>query len=153
MLHFEVRRQGGCGMTIVDRRQPGTGASRSVALAVLICVQVLFQAALALGLPWGAAAWGGSHDGVLPAGLRLASALAAAAWAWVVLVVLHRALGPTGRRRVLLVLAIYASLGVVMNGVSSSLPEKLIWTPYALASALLAWWEWHAARMRARLGG
>jgi hypothetical protein len=37
----------------------------------------------------------------------------------------------------LLVLAVYASLGVVMNGHSSSLPERLIWTPYALASAVL----------------
>jgi hypothetical protein len=37
----------------------------------------------------------------------------------------------------LLVLAV-ASLGVVMNGLSSSLPERrLIWTPYALASAVL----------------
>jgi hypothetical protein len=138
MLNFDVRMKGGCAMTIVDRQQRGIGPAPSVALAGLICVQVLFQAAPALGLPWGAAAWSGSHDGVLPAGLRLASTVAAAAWVWVVFVVLHRALGPTGRRRVLLALAIYASLGVVMNGFSSSLPERLIWTPYALATAALA---------------
>jgi hypothetical protein len=50
-------------MTIVDPQLAGA------ALAVLICVQVLFQAALPRGLPWGAAAWDGSHDGVHPAGL------------------------------------------------------------------------------------
>jgi hypothetical protein len=72
---------------------------------------------------------------------------------WVVLVVLRRALGPSGRHRVLLVLAIFASLGVVMNGASPSLPERLIWTPYALISAVLAWLEWHVARVPVELGG
>jgi hypothetical protein len=138
---------------IVDRQRAGTGAPRSLALAAFICVQVLFQASLALGLPWGAAAWGGIYEGVLPTGLRLASAVAAATWVWVVLVVLHRALGSTGRRRVLLALAIFASLSVITNGVSSSLPERLIWTPYALASAVLAWGEWQAAGFRAEVRG
>jgi hypothetical protein len=43
----------------------------------LLGVITLFQLALALGAPWGAAAWGGSHPGVLPTRLRVASAVVA----------------------------------------------------------------------------
>lgn len=42
--------------------------------AGLIAVLTVFQLALALGAPAGAAAWGGSHPGVLPTRLRVASA-------------------------------------------------------------------------------
>lgn len=45
--------------------------------AVLIAVLAVFQLALALGAPAGAAAWGGSHPGVLPTRLRVASGLVA----------------------------------------------------------------------------
>ncbi len=41
-----------------------------------IVVITLFQAGLALGAPWGAAAWGGRHAQRLPNRLRLASGLA-----------------------------------------------------------------------------
>lgn len=44
---------------------------------VLIGVVTVFQLALALGAPAGAAAWGGSHPGVLPTRLRVASGLVA----------------------------------------------------------------------------
>jgi hypothetical protein len=43
----------------------------------LLGVITLFQLALALGAPWGAAAWGGSHPGVLPTRFRVASAVVA----------------------------------------------------------------------------
>jgi hypothetical protein len=46
----------------------------AVVAAALIGVLTVFQFALALGAPAGAAAWGGSHPGVLPTRLRLASA-------------------------------------------------------------------------------
>ena len=48
-----------------------------VAIA-LLAVIALFQVGLAVGTPWGAAAWGGQHRGVLPMRLRLASAMVAA---------------------------------------------------------------------------
>jgi hypothetical protein len=44
-----------------------------VAVGLLVVVAV-FQLALALGAPFGKAAWGGAHDGVLPPRLRAASA-------------------------------------------------------------------------------
>jgi hypothetical protein len=45
--------------------------------AALIGVVTVFQLALALGVPAGAAAWGGSNKGVLPTRLRVASGLVA----------------------------------------------------------------------------
>ena len=39
-----------------------------------------FQIALALGAPWGRAAWGGAHEGRLPGKLRVASLVSAAFW-------------------------------------------------------------------------
>lgn len=42
---------------------------------MLIGVLTVFQIALALGAPAGAAAWGGSYPGVLPTRLRVASAV------------------------------------------------------------------------------
>ena len=44
--------------------------------AILLGVIALFQIALAFGAPAGRAAWGGQNEGVLPTGLRVASALA-----------------------------------------------------------------------------
>jgi hypothetical protein len=64
----------------------------AVAAAVLFATISVFQVLLALGAPWGSAAYGGGAagpDGVLPSGLRVASAIAAvilAVAAWVVLV-------------------------------------------------------------------
>jgi hypothetical protein len=47
-----------------------------VAVGLLVVVD-LFQIALMMGAPLGRAAWGGQHDGVLPARLRIASGFAA----------------------------------------------------------------------------
>jgi hypothetical protein len=64
----------------------------AMAAAVLLVSISVFQVLLALGVPWGSAAYGGGSagpDGVLPSGLRVASAIAAvilAVAAWVMLV-------------------------------------------------------------------
>lgn len=123
-----------------------TRSPADVVLGALLLVQAAFQAALAAGAPWGAAAWGGSTDGVLPTGLRAASAAAAVVWVLLALVVLHRLLGPVGRRRTLLVLAVYLTLGVLLNLASPSVVERAVWVPFTLVSAALAWWCWRAAR-------
>jgi hypothetical protein len=64
----------------------------AVAAAALLGAISVFQVLLALGVPWGSAAYGGGSagpDGVLPSGLRVASAVAAVILgvaAWVILV-------------------------------------------------------------------
>jgi len=71
--------------------------ARSVRIAAVVAAVMLvgigvFQVLLALGAPWGSAAYGGGAsgpDGVLPSGLRVASAVAAVILgvaAWVILV-------------------------------------------------------------------
>ena len=101
-----------------------------------------FQAALALGAPWGRAAWGGAHRR-LPGGLRIASAVAVVLWLAAALVVLARAgYGwspiPSGVARwgtwVLFGLLV---VGTLMNLVSRSRPERLIQTPTAAVLAIL----------------
>jgi hypothetical protein len=51
-------------------------AAAWVAVSLMAVIEI-FQLALALGAPGGAAAWGGSYPGVLPMRLRVASGLAA----------------------------------------------------------------------------
>lgn len=104
--------------------------------ALILCI-VLFQSALAAGLPWGKLAWGGTHPGTLPRHLRLASALSVAVLLAMGLVVLVRAgvLLPSwkARARPLMWIVIgYAALGVVANTITRSARERIVWLPVAL---------------------
>ena len=114
----------------------------AVLAALLIGAVVLFQIALAAGAPFGAAAWGGQHQGRLPARLRIASAGAAILLiflAWVVLAAggltatapLPEAwLGPAAW-----VATGYFVLGGLVNLISRSRVER-VWAPVSLAIAI-----------------
>jgi hypothetical protein len=66
---------------------------RAAQLLILgFATQVLFQAALAAGAPWGHAAWGGSHA-QLTTTQRIGSVLAVGFWIAAILVVRGRAAG------------------------------------------------------------
>lgn len=105
------------------------------ACTVLACLAV-FQGALIGGAPWGRLAWGGQHE-VLPAGLRIGSALsivlytvfgyAAVAKAGLVLPLVNESVTSTS----IWVLTAYFALGVIMNAISRSKPERLVMTPTA----------------------
>lgn len=65
----------------------------AIAAAVLFGVVALFQVALALGVPWGAFAFGGRavrDDGILPVGYRAASAVTAVVLVFFAVVILIR---------------------------------------------------------------
>lgn len=107
----------------------------------LLAVITLFQLALAAGVPWGAAAWGGAHPGTLPTRLRVASGVAGLVAYPALIALLLRAggvletgwiprLGPTG----LWILTGFFGLGAVANLVSRSRVERW-WTPVALLVA------------------
>ena len=102
-----------------------------------------FQAALALGAPLGRAAWGGTHVGALPTGLRLASGSAVAVWLLAALVVLGRAgftitaLPPSFLRVGTWMLVGVLLLGALMNIASSSPWERYMWAPFTLTLAAL----------------
>lgn len=109
-----------------------------VAAAALLAVTAAFQVALAAGAPWGAAAWGGAHPGVLPAGLRAASAATLVVYGPLAAVAVGRPGRPATRRRVLRGASGLMVLGTVMNAASPSTVEK-VWVPVTAALAVLLW--------------
>jgi hypothetical protein len=118
-----------------------TTAAALVAV-LLLGVLVIFQAALALGAPWGSAAWGGQNPGVLPRNLRIASAIAAIVVYPIVILLVAAAGGlvdddwvPVDLTITMWVLAAILALGAVMNFISRS-PRERIWGPVALVIAL-----------------
>lgn len=104
----------------------------------LLFVLAIFQLALAFGAPFGQAAWGGRHSGVLPTRLRVASAFAAFVYAPISLVLLESAgvldLGWSVEPLWIWVLAGFFGLGTISNLVSRSRIERL----WAIESAAIA---------------
>lgn len=117
----------------MDRRV----ASRSA--AGILGVAAGFQAGLAAGAPWGAAAYGGGHPGVLPVPLRRTSAAAAVVYSGLAYVVASDALAPPVQRRAFATLSGVFAVGAVLNAMSRSRVERLIWTPVTGALALSLW--------------
>jgi hypothetical protein len=121
-----------------------SGAARAAAMAAAFGFVVVagFQVGLALGAPWGRAAWGGAHDR-LPAGLRIASAVAATVWIAAALVILGLAgsepipLPFTVATWVAWVLFGMLALGALMNLASRSRWERFLMSPVALVLSLL----------------
>jgi hypothetical protein len=124
------------------RLQPMSQSAALIFSAVIAMLGV-FQLALAAGAPWGRLAWGGGHDRLPPA-LRIGSLLSVAIYAIFATIVLERA----GVIRILpspeiahigtWVIAGYLALGVVMNAISRSKPERLVMTPVALVLCVAA---------------
>lgn len=119
----------------------GMTAAAYIAI-VLFGILFVFQALLAAGLPWGAAAWGGQHPGVLPAGFRVASAVSGAVvYPLMALYVIDSAdladisWLPGSGRAAMWVLFGFFVLGTLMNAASRSRIER-IWAPVNLALAV-----------------
>ena len=113
-----------------------------LALALLAALAV-FQGLLVAGFPLGRFAWGGQSE-VLPVGLRIVSAVSIALYAAFAVLVLQAggrlALLPDGFVGVAIwVLTGFFALGIVMNAISKSRPERLVMTPVVtvLAGACL----------------
>jgi hypothetical protein len=107
----------------------------------LIGVLIAFQLALAAGAPLGAAAWGGRHAGVLPARLRIASALVGLVVYPLMAAVVLSAAGiidadwfPFDLDVAMWVLAGFFALGVLANAISRSPPERI----WSLVSGIIA---------------
>jgi predicted Co/Zn/Cd cation transporter (cation efflux family) len=112
--------------------------------AVVVCVLLgglaVFQLLLAAGRPLGRFAWGGRHD-VLPRRLRIGSAVSVVVYAVIAAVVLQAAgeisLLPDAVADVgIRVVTGYFFLGVPLNAISRSRPERLVMTPVVLVLAL-----------------
>jgi hypothetical protein len=116
-----------------------------ISVAVLGCVVLgalaVFQALLAAGQPLGRFAWGGQHD-VLPTGLRVGSAVSIALYAGFALLILCAAdaleVLPDGFVDVAIwVLTAYFALGIGMNAISRSRPERMVMTPVVVGLTIV----------------
>lgn len=132
-------RENGASRSVTCSTIPKVSPAAVVAV-ILIAVVVLFQTLLALGMPWGAAAWGGRHRGVLPSRLRIASVMSAVilgAIGWLVLAKGGRGeSAPSWYDVALCVVVAYFGVGTIVNLISRSKVER-IWAPVSLAIALL----------------
>lgn len=115
----------------------------AIVFALLAALLVLFQLALAFGVPWGHLAMGGRWPGRFPVHLRLTAIVQGAlmgVFAWVVLaragLVAQNAVPDWAIWAVLA----FMTLGAVLNLITPSRSERLLWGPVALimlASVLL----------------
>lgn len=118
-------------------------AGAAITLTVLLAGLAAFQAALVAGAPIGQFAWGGQHVR-LPRGLRFGSAIAILIYAGISVVALQRAavvsLFPAGDWVGIAAWVIvgYLILGIPLNAISRSRPERLTMTPLVCVLAALA---------------
>jgi hypothetical protein len=108
----------------------------------LLAIVTVFQLGLAFGAPWGRAAWGGRHPGVLPSGLRISSGIAALfVYPLIAIFILASADSVEadwlpGQGKVgMWVLAGFFTLGALANLASRSKVER-IWGPISLIVAV-----------------
>ncbi len=121
---------------------PGIGRAAGLVGGVTAAGLAAFQAALALGAPWGEGAWGGGQAEP-GAGLRAASAVAAGIWVGAAATVARRGglrtWAPVPDRwlgRATGIVAGYAGLGTLLNLISRSDLERAVMTPVALLIAV-----------------
>jgi hypothetical protein len=113
----------------------------AIAAIVMLTGLGVFQLLLAVGAPLGRLAWGGKHR-TLPTGLRIASAASIALYAGFCAVIADAAgvvdvFGGPWVQTAVAVLTGYFALGVVVNAISRSRPERIVMTPVAAVLALL----------------
>lgn len=107
----------------------------SIALTLYIAltaVTVLFQLALVAGAPWGRLTQGGSHPGMLPVPGRLVALLSAVLLVWF-------AWGMVEQNWVGWFATGYLVLGLVMNSLSKSKVERMLWVPVIAVLLVSAW--------------
>jgi hypothetical protein len=130
----------------------------AVGAAVLFGGLAAFQLALALGAPWGRAAYGGfvEQPGVE---LRVSSGVATVIWSLAALVILRRAgyrvwapLPDRALPATVWVLAGVTTFAVLPNLVTPSGLERAIWAPVSVGMAALAFTVAITARRRGRAG-
>jgi hypothetical protein len=103
----------------------------------LLVPLAVLQVLVATGRPWGALVWGGQHR-VLPRHLRVGSAVSPLLYAGFAALLLSRGgVLPAGGSTAVVVgtwvLVAYLAVGVVVNAISRSRPERFVMTPLTLA--------------------
>jgi hypothetical protein len=114
----------------------------ALALTVVLALLALFQLALIFGAPLGAFAWGGRHR-VLPARLRIGSAVSIIVYGLIVLIAWDRVgaidiFGGSFSEIAMWVIFGYFALGIAMNALSRSKPERYTMVPVSVVLAGLS---------------
>lgn len=114
----------------------------ALALTVILLLLAVFQLALVVGAPLGRFAWGGQHR-VLPARLRIGSAVSILIYALIDVIAWDRVgaitVLPEGFSTVAMwVVFAYFVLGIAMNAVSRSKPERYTMVPVCVVLAVLS---------------
>lgn len=109
------------------------------ATAVALVALGAFQIALTVGAPWGRAAYGGTHPGVLPDHLRVLSGVAGLGYGTGAILVLRGSGSARVRARGFTTLSAFMGIGAAVNGASRSPVERAVWTPVTAAATVLAW--------------
>jgi hypothetical protein len=108
----------------------------AILFAGWIAAVALFQLALAAGAPWGEYAMGGAFPGVFPPAMRIAALIQIPVLGLLAAIVLARAglalpgWAPASRKLVWVVVGLLA-IGLILNLVTPSHLERLIWAPVA----------------------
>jgi hypothetical protein len=114
----------------------------AIAACTILAALAVFQAALIAGAPIGRFAWGGQHE-ILPPRLRIGSAVSLGLYVAFAFVITERAglvtiFGNAGFvQAACWVLFGYFTLGIVMNGISRSKPERNTMAPVSAVLAVL----------------
>lgn len=114
----------------------------AIALTVILALLAVFQLALVLGAPIGRFAWGGTHR-VLPARLRIGSAVSIVIYAVIAVLALDRVgaidLVPDVVSTVgMWIVFAYFVLGIPLNAISRSRAERYTMTPVVAVLAVLS---------------
>lgn len=109
----------------------------SIAFTILILIVILFQVALAVGVPWGEYAMGGKFPGKYPISMRFACIVQIAILAFMGIIVLSKAglLWPrwySFSDIVIWFIVGYMVLGTILNLITRSVWERRIWAPVTL---------------------
>ncbi|NUT57817.1 MAG: hypothetical protein HOQ00_03070 [Agromyces sp.] len=114
----------------------------AIALVVILSLLAVFQLALALGAPLGRFAWGGQHR-VLPRRLRIGSLVSILIYGIIAVLALDRvglvdvvpdAVSTVG----MWVVFAYFVIGIPLNAISRSKPERYVMTPVVTILAVLS---------------
>ena len=114
----------------------------AIALTVILAVLAVFQLALVFGAPLGHFAWGGRHR-VLPRRLRVGSLVSIVIYAVIAMLALDRAgvidvVTDTVSTVGMWIVFAYFVLGIPLNAISRSKPERYTMTPVVAVLAILS---------------
>jgi hypothetical protein len=113
-----------------------------IAFCTIIGGLSIFQMALLFGAPFGRFAWGGAHE-ILPVKLRIGSAVSIILYSLFILIILNKVhiltlFSKEATSSIMTwILVAYFALGILMNAISRSNPERYLMTPIATALMLL----------------